>query len=288
MSSYIFQLLITFNCFFIFALSLNLLVGSGILSLCHAGVIGIGTYTYLIAVMQYSLPVYVALFCALGSSMAISLLLAVFSNQLRHDYFVLASLALQISLTSLFKNLTITGGVNGVAGIPRVQLTWWSLQTLPAMALGASILSCILAAFCFYLYTLPFGRLLKTVREDALAAASLGKNADLARYTAFVLAAGISLIGGVFYSSYLGYIHPDEFGLSQSIFLLSLVLVGGTGNLQGPLIGAILFTLIPEGLKWTSLPSHIAANLEQIIFALLVLSLLRIRPQGLAGEYKVQ
>jgi len=288
MSAYILQLLINFNLFFVFALSLNLLVGSGIITLAHAGVIGIGAYTYLIATMQFSLPEFVALLCALGSSFAISLLLSLFSNTLRHDYFVLATLALQLSLTSVFKNLSITGGVHGVVGIPKIQVAWWTLNTLPTVALGTSLLSLILIVCFFYLYASPFGRLLKTVREDPLAAASLGKNVALARRSAFILAAGVAVIGAIFYSSHLGYIHPEEFGLSQSIFLLSLVLVGGTGNVQGPVVGAMIFTLIPEILKWAALPSHVAANLEQIIFGVLVLCLLRFRPQGLAGEYRVK
>ena len=90
------------------------------------------------------------------------------------------------------------------------------------------------------------------------------------------------------YSSYVTYIDPTSFGLDASILMLSMVIVGGTGNLKGPVVGAITLVALPEILRFAALPSAVAASGRLLAYGLLLVVLMRARPQGLAGRYRFE
>ena len=136
------------------------------------------------------------------------------------------------------------------------------------------------------LYSSPFGLVLKAIREDELSAISLGKNVKKFKILAFAISSGMAAIAGALYATYVTYIDPTSFTLEESIFILSIVLVGGSGNLRGPVIGTLLMILLPEGLRFLGIPDSLAPNIRQIIYALVLIILMRFRPQGLAGEYR--
>jgi branched-chain amino acid transport system permease protein len=82
------------------------------------------------------------------------------------------------------------------------------------------------------------------------------------------------------------YIDPTSFGIGEAILLLSMVIVGGSGNIKGPVVGALIVILVPEILKFLHMPDAIAANTREIIYGVLIIILMRFRPQGIAGEYR--
>ena len=84
------------------------------------------------------------------------------------------------------------------------------------------------------------------------------------------------------------YIDPTSFTLEESILMLSMVIVGGTGNVRGPLIGAAVLILLPEALRFLNFPDGLAANVRLLIYGLLLIIMMRLRPQGLAGNYRYQ
>ena len=115
----------------------------------------------------------------------------------------------------------------------------------------------------------------------------MGKNTSKVNIWSFVVAGGIAAIAGTLYSSYLTYIDPTSFTLDESIFIIAVILVGGSGNLKCPIMGAVFIIILPELLRFLRLPDTIALNMRQIIHALTLILLMFFRPQGIAGEYQL-
>ena len=127
-----------------------------------------------------------------------------------------------------------------------------------------------------------------SVQENILienAATALGKNALSFKIRAFIIACGLASIAGVLYAGYITYIDPSSFNLNESIFILTAVVIGGAGSTYGPLLGGCIVIFLPESLRFMNLPDQVAASSREIIFALLLILLMRLRPQGLVGEY---
>jgi len=138
------------------------------------------------------------------------------------------------------------------------------------------------------LYSSPFGRVLKSIREDEMSAQSLGKNTTHFKILAFVIGSGLAAIAGTIFATYVSYIDPTSFTLEESIFIVTVLIIGGTGNLKGPLIGVIVMLVIPEILRFLRIPDTIAPNIRQMIYGALLIIIVRFRPQGLLGEYRLE
>jgi branched-chain amino acid transport system permease protein len=134
----------------------------------------------------------------------------------------------------------------------------------------------------------PWGRLLKAMRDDELAARGLGKNIRLVKVQAFAVACGMVAVAGTIYASYVSYIDPSIASLDESILMLCMVIVGGGGNFRGPLVGALVLLSIPELLRFVNIPDVMAANIRLMVYGLLLVLMMHFRPQGLAGEYRLE
>lgn len=288
--NYLFHILTMINIYAILALSLNLLVGyTGLLSLSHAASYGIGAYVGTLAMMQLGFGFIPALMLAVVGAVLISFVISMPSLRLWGDYFVLASLGFQIIAFSILYNwIDVTRGPYGIPGIPRPEVFGIEVDSVFAYF----VFSGVIALFCTGMFYLigesPFGRVLKAIREDELAAAALGKNIPRFKVKAFAIAAGFAAISGVLFAGYMRYIDPTSFGLMESVFILSIIIIGGTGNIPGPVVGTILMIFLPEILRFVGMPDAVAANMRQIIYGLALIFILRFRPQGLIGEYRLQ
>ena len=95
-------------------------------------------------------------------------------------------------------------------------------------------------------------------------------------------------LAGLLFASYVSYIDPTSFNLDEAIFILMAVLIGGAGNNRGPVSGAMFIVVMPEILRFVGLPDSIAANVRQIIYGIILIVLMRFRPQGILGEYGIK
>lgn len=274
----------------ILSLSLNILIGySGLLSLAHAAFYGIGAYAATLFMMKLGFNFFPALGCGIVVAGISALLIAYPSLRLKGDYFVLASLGFQLIVFSILYNwIGLTRGPYGIPGIPRPSILGFKFDSLPLYL----ILSAVILSLVFLLIRLlcesPFGRALKALREDELAAGSIGKDVPNLKIWAFAIAGGLAAVSGVLYATYVTYIDPTSFTLDESIFIIAIVLIGGSGNLKGPMVGAVFMIMLPEVLRFLGLPSTIAPNVRQMIYGALLVFLMRYRTQGLAGEYKLE
>jgi branched-chain amino acid transport system permease protein len=95
----------------------------------------------------------------------------------------------------------------------------------------------------------------------------------------------LAALAGSLYAHYVTYIDPTSFTVMESILVISMVIIDGTGSLWGPMIGAIVLVMLPEALRFLGLPSSVAANLRQIVYGVLLVVMMMIRPGGLMGRY---
>lgn len=288
--NYLLHILVMINIYMILSLSLNLLVGyTGLLSLCHAAFYGVGAYVSTLLMVKVGLNFFLALPVGILGAVLLSLVVAIPSLRLKGDYFVLASLGFQVIVFAVLYNWTgLTRGPYGIAGIPRPSLFSWQIASLPAYF----ILSAALAALCLVLLWLmvssPFGRTLKAIREDEVAAEALGKNITHFKILAFAIAGGIASVAGSLYAGYVTYIDPTSFTLLEAVFILSIIVIGGTGNIRGPILGAVLLIILPEILRSLRIPDTVGPNVRQMIYGALIILLMRFRPEGIAGEYQFE
>jgi branched-chain amino acid transport system permease protein len=285
---YFIHIIILINIYIILTTSTNLVVGMvNMLSMGQAAFYGIGAYLSVLALMVFHWSLFPALLFTMVMTGFASLLVSWPSVRLKGDYFVLASLGFQlIVFTILYNWVAVTKGPYGVPGIPspvlagniKISGLW------PFLALS-SILAVIVVFLFHGLIKSPFGRALKGVRDDELSMQALGKNINALKIQAFAISSAFIAIAGFLYATYVSYIDPTSFNLDESIFILSALIVGGLGNIRGPVIGAAFVILLPEALRFVGLPDSVAANLRQIIYGLALIILMRYRPQGLAGSY---
>ena len=280
--NYLLHILIMINIYVILTLSLNLLVGyTGLLSLCHAAFYGIGAYVTTLLMMKTGLNFSAALMASVITSALISLIISLPSLRLKGDYFVLASLGFQIIVFSILYNwIDITQGPYGIPGIPQPVIFGLKINTLTDFFFFTSIISIASGLLIWLITVSPYGRVLKAIREDEIAAASLGKNIYSFKVSAFAISAAFAAISGALFATYIRYIDPTSFTLMEAI-----VIIGGAGSSSGPIIGTILMIFLPEILRFLRIPDAIVHNMRQIIYGFLLIILMHYRPKGIAGEY---
>ena len=285
--NYLWHILTLITIYVILGMSLNLAVGyTGLLSMCHAAFYGIGAYATTLLMMNAGWAFFPALLGAVLVTTACSLVIAIPSLRLRGDYFVLATLGFQIIVFSILYNwVDFTRGPYGIPGIPVPTVLGRPLESISSYFLFSLLFASICGLLLWAIKVSPFGRTLRAIREDEMAAASLGKNVPRFKTRAFVISAAFAAVPGALFACYMRYIDPTSFTLSESVFILSIVIIGGAGSLAGPVVGAALMVILPEVLRFLQIPDSIAANMRQIIYGLSLILLMRYRPQGIAGEH---
>jgi branched-chain amino acid transport system permease protein len=158
-----------------------------------------------------------------------------------------------------------------------------------------STFSYLILVFVFVLITIfivrrivdsPFGRVLKSIREDEIAAEALGKDTLKHKLLAFVIGAFFAGIAGSLYAHYISFIDPSSFTIMESILILLMVIFGGMGSIKGSIVGATILVVFPELLRFLGMPSAIAAPTRQMIYGLILIILMIKRPQGLMGRFR--
>jgi branched-chain amino acid transport system permease protein len=298
--SYILHLLIYLNIYLVVAISLNIVAGyCGLLTLAHASYFAIGAYCYALATMKLGWEFLPALALGSGVAAVLSLCISLPAWRFRGDAFVIVSLAVQALCFSVLYNWAdlqaapgswrnLTNGPLGLSGVPRPTLMGIETHSLGAVA----AIACGVSAACFVvsarLLRSPWGRLLLAMRDDDLVARGLGKDVRQIKIQAFSIACGMVACAGALYSCYVSYIDPTIASLDQSILMLSMVIVGGLGNVRGPVVGALVVIAVPEGLRFLALPAAVAANLRLLLYGAALVVMMHLRPQGLAGRYRLE
>ncbi len=284
---YLLHIFILIGIYIILSVSLNLLAGyTGILSMAHAAFFGVGAYVVALLALNVHTPFILNIFLAIIAAGAFGAIVGIPSLRIKDDYFIIATFAFQIITFSVLNNLvSFTGGPMGLPGIPQPVIfglkfdNHWSFL----------ILTTILAVFTYFIanriVSSPYGRILKAIREDEVFTQSLGKNVAAFKVKIFMVSAALASIAGVLYATYITYIDPTSFTVNESVFIISIVIIGGAGNLKGSVVGAIVLVMLPELLRFIGLPNSVAANIRQMLYGGLLVVFMLWRPRGFIGEY---
>jgi len=253
----------------ILGVSLNLITGfTGQFSLGHAGFMALGAYTTALMVMKFPSVWGFLGGLVLGAlvAAAMGVLIGLPTLRLKGDYLAIATLGMAEIIRVLFLNFKFTNGAAGLF-LPGRFSTWVWL-------FGFAVASVILVAN--FLRSAP-GRNAIAVREDEIAASSIGVNVVKAKTMAFVVGAFFGGLAGGLFASYFYFINPQQFGFLKSVAILVIVVLGGLGSLTGSVIAAIALTIIQTSLQ--AFPT-----IQMIIYALILVLVMIFRPQGLMGD----
>lgn len=282
----------------ILAYSLNLVTGlGGLLVFCHAAFYGVGAYAF--ALLQVGsggdllfsthVPFPVAIAGAAAAAAAAAAAIGLVAMRFRGDFLVFATLGFQMIVYTMLYNWTaLTRGAFGIPGIPRPELFGWRVDSPIDFVILVALANALLLPLLYALYRSPFGMSLKALREDERAAESLGISALGQHLAALVVAGACAGVAGALYAGYVTYIDPSSFNLRESLFVITLLLLGGSGNVTGPIVGTVVMILVPELLRFLGLPDTVAANVREILYGLALICLMYWRPQGIAGSYSVR
>ena len=267
---YILHILIMILLYVMLSQSLTLNAGySGLISLAHAGFYGIGAYTSALFSVSFGLPFLATLPLAMLLSGAIAILVSVIALRTVDDYFIIITLSIQVMAFSVMNNwMDLTNGPLGIPGIPPISIFGFPFSSKISFLFLTSVLTTLVYFILRNITRSPFGRILLAISEDEIFTKSLGKKVYLAKVFSFTVGAMFAAIPGVLYAHYITYIDPTSFTVDESIFILSIVIIGGMRSLWGSAIAAAVLVILPEALRFVGMPSNIAANLRQIIYGL--------------------
>jgi branched-chain amino acid transport system permease protein len=303
--SYAAFFLVFASVFAVIVLGLNLQWGfTGLFNVGVAGFVAIGAYTSAILTAPddpgriggFGLPVAVGWLGAMAASGAAALIVGVAALRLRHDYLAITTFGIAVTLQLVALNAqALTGGPFGLQFIPKPlsglvagNLAW----NLAYLALVLVVLVLVYAAL-ERLVRSPWGRVLRAIREDETAAESLGKRAFRFRLQSFVIGCTVMGLGGALYAHFVGYIAPEDFLPILTFQLWTMLIVGGSGNNRGAVLGAFvvwgLWTLAGGVLREIVPAQHQAraATLQVVLIGLSLVAVLLLRPRGLLGEASV-
>jgi branched-chain amino acid transport system permease protein len=244
---------------------------SGMISLAQAGFYGIGAYTAAILSVKLGWPFLINLPIAIILSGLVAIIISTIALRTVDDYFIIITLGIQIVIFSFMNNLmAITNGPLGIPGIPSIKIFGVEFDSKVSFLLLEIVLAAFIYLFLRYITKSPFGLVLRGLSEDEIFTTSLGKNVYVAKVISFTIGATVAAIPGVLYAHYVTYIDPSSFTVTESIFILSIVIIGGMRSLWGAAIAAVFLVVLPEVLRFLGMPSNIAANMRQIIYGIIL------------------
>lgn len=286
----------------IVALGLNLQWGyTGLFNAGIAGFYAIGAYTHAIIttppradlIANMGLPWVVGIAGAMAVTALAAWIIGLATIRLRGDYLAISTFGIAVTIQLVTLNFeTLTGGSQGFTGIPR---PLYGMFGSP-FAFNLFYFALLLAVVALVYWGLerilrsPWGRVLKAVREDETAAIALGKSAITFRLQSFVIGSTLMGLAGALYVSFIGFVSPFDFLPIVTFQIWAMVIVGGSGNNKGALLGALTVWLIwaSSGVAITKLvpPAHAAQGgaIQVILIGLMLVLALLFRPRGLIGE----
>ncbi len=278
------EVLATAGLYALLALGLNIIVGfAGLLHLGYAAFFAIGAYTYALLNLRLGCPFWVGLPAGLATAALAGVLLGLPAIRVRGDYLAIVTLGFGEIVRIVVTNLEPwTGGPNGLLGIdhPVVGPFNFGVDSRPYYWLLLVLVEAA-AWVCTRLRSSRIGLAWAALREDELAARSLGIDATRLKLLALGIGGGIAGVAGCVFAAKQGTITPDSFDFIQSVMILAMVILGGLGSVRGAILGAAVLSIVPELLQGFS-------TYRMLLFGVLMILLMRVRPQGLLGLSQIR
>jgi neutral amino acid transport system permease protein len=297
------------------AIGLNVHFGyTGLLNFGQVGFMAIAAYGMAISVTYFGLPLLVSLLIGLVASIILALLLGIPTLRLRADYLAIVTIASSEIIRLVARSVTFRKYTKGSAGLQAFsnefydlnpystgQYGFWlikfSERTMWAITCGWILvaLSCLLV---WQLMRSPWGRVLRSIREDEDAARSLGKNVYLYKMQSLVLGGVFGALAGFTFALGTGAVQPDTYSTTVTFFAYTALILGGTARVLGPVVGAMIFwfllsfadNILRQGYGQGYFPNWLmntSTDVAQVRFMLVGLGLMLLmvfRPQGIFGN----
>lgn len=268
---YYLQIAYTAGIAIIMALGLNLITGvTGQLTLGHAAFMSIGAYASAYVSIQFGLPFVLALLVGGLVAAFFGLLLGFPTLRLRGDYLAITTLGFGEIIRVILLRTPAVGGALGL--------------TVPAPGKGVyvTVLTITVIATILIMMVVKnsrFGRACLSVREDEIAASTLGISPTWIKVQAFVIGSFFAGLGGGLYAHLSRFISPGDFGFMKSIEILNMVVLGGMGSIGGTLLGSVVLTIAPEFLRFVR-------DYRMLFYGALLVFMMVFRPNGLCGDLR--
>ncbi len=269
MDPYLMQILVNIGIAIVLALGLNVIVGlAGQLSLGHAAFMSIGAFTSAMITIKTGLPFSLNLAATGVVTALVAALIGFPILRLTGDYLAICTLGFAEIVKVFFLNFQPTNKALGLT-VPGAH----TAIPMPIYVAVVVVLSVLVATF---VQSSRFGRALKAIREDEIAAEAMGIDAARYKIQAFALGSFMAGVAGGLYAHFLSYINPSDFGFLKSVDMLSMVVLGGLGSVPGTVLGAAVLASAPEFLRFM-------AQYRMLVYGALLVFLMVFRPNGLLG-----
>jgi branched-chain amino acid transport system permease protein len=252
----------------VLAWSVYVILLAGSLSFANGGFMAVGAYASGVLTVKFGMPLIPAALIAGLIAGAVGVVVGFPALRTRGIYLMLVTVGITVSVKAVIESIDYVGGIQGFGGM--VGTRPWHVIAL-VILVGCGL---------WFLSKSPLQRILDAVREDELSAASLGINTVYVKLVCFGIGAFLAAVAGSFYAHHLIHVTPDQFGIVVSVFIVLYAVLGGTNNMWGPPIGAVIMTLIPELVRGLE-------SWRPTAFGVIILVLLLIRPDGLLAFREV-
>ena len=252
----------------VLAWSVYVILLAGSLSFANGGFMAIGAYASGVLTVKFGMPLIPAALIAGLIAGAVGVVVGFPALRTRGIYLMLVTVGITVSVKAVIESIDYVGGIQGFGGM--VGTRPWHVIAL-VILVGCGL---------WFLSKSPLQRILDAVREDELSAASLGINTVYVKLVCFGIGAFLAALAGSLYAHHLIHVTPDQFGIVVSVFIVLYAVLGGTNNMWGPPIGAVIMTLIPEVVRGLE-------SWRPTAFGVIILVLLLIRPDGLLAFREV-
>ncbi|TAL78875.1 MAG: branched-chain amino acid ABC transporter permease [Burkholderiaceae bacterium] len=252
----------------VLAWSVYIILLSGSLSFANGGFMAMGAYASSVLTVNFGFPLILAAITAAIGTGIFGCLIGFPALRTRGIYLILLTTGVAVLVQSAIESIPYIGAIQGFGGMSGTQP--WHIVVL-VLVVGAAL---------WLISHSSLQRTLETVREDELVANSLGMHVVYIKLVCFGVGAGIAALAGSYYAHYMLFISPDQFGIVTSVFIVLYVVLGGTNNMWGPVLGATIMTLLPELARGLG-------SWRPTAFGVVILLLLLIRPEGLLSFRRV-
>lgn len=273
------------------ALGLNLIVGyTGLLSLCQAAFLAIGAYTTAIIMTTTGTGFwYVMVIAGLGAALS-GIIIGIPTLRLKGDYLAIATLGFGEIVKNVILNWdTMTRGPMGINGIPPVNFFGMKITLLDKLPWMLIIWAFVLITYFLIrrIVRSRIGRALEAIREDEIAASSMGINTAKYKIGAFTVGAFFAGLAGSLYAGYTQSVAPNTFDFMMSVMILCMIVLGGLGRNIAAVAGAIIIVLADFAPRLLGISNIIPPQLNQVLFGLILVLMMIYRPQGIIGRKKL-
>ena len=259
------------------AIGLNLTLGyAGQISLAHAAFLAFGAYS--VAILQpRGVPFELCALIGTAISFCFGLLIGFPALRVKHHYLAMVTIGFTVIVFLALRNFEpLTGGSFGISGIARPDWGFVSFESDRAYYAYTLLWAVPVLASAYWIKNSRWGRAFKSIRENEMRAETLGVSLRNYKLMAFAIGAGYAGIAGALFAPLLGYIDPPAFNIDRSILFLLIVVIGGLGRYEGPIIGSIVVVVLPELLRGSQ-------SLYLIIFSVCIMLMMLFMPKGLIG-----